>query len=280
MYFYFTANDSSDGFLQVKSPLPSFHNTTIRKVELWMEFQSVRDVSKVLRSKYYVDILPANESKSITLRDKKRPQFRDSQVEMNFNITVLFMNCKKENATYLEFKLRLLNYATDAVDKNLKNGKMEAFILLHEFRPDDIEEIFRFRRVVPPLQTLESITFQRPKRDTKRESKGKRKGNRFCKLKRWYVTFDDMGWDWVIAPPMGFTANLCTGSCTFPLVDYMNATNHAIIQTLRNSIYGKPRKACCAPKEMEPLTVIFMDGEDIITLKKYPDMVVKSCACL
>ena len=37
--------------------------------------------------------------------------------------------------------------------------------------------------------------------------------------------------DWVIAPD-GFAAFYCTGRCTFPLNAHMNATNHAIVQTL------------------------------------------------
>lgn len=37
--------------------------------------------------------------------------------------------------------------------------------------------------------------------------------------------------DWIIAPE-GYAAYYCEGECSFPLNSYMNATNHAIVQTL------------------------------------------------
>ena len=37
--------------------------------------------------------------------------------------------------------------------------------------------------------------------------------------------------DWIIAPE-GYAAYYCDGECAFPLNSYMNATNHAIVQTL------------------------------------------------
>lgn len=39
--------------------------------------------------------------------------------------------------------------------------------------------------------------------------------------------------DWIIAPE-GYAANYCDGECSFPLNAHMNATNHAIVQTLVN----------------------------------------------
>lgn len=40
--------------------------------------------------------------------------------------------------------------------------------------------------------------------------------------------------DWIIAPK-GYAANYCDGECSFPLNAHMNATNHAIVQTLVSS---------------------------------------------
>lgn len=37
--------------------------------------------------------------------------------------------------------------------------------------------------------------------------------------------------EWVIAPD-GYAAYYCDGKCSFPLNAQMNATNHAIVQTL------------------------------------------------
>ena len=46
------------------------------------------------------------------------------------------------------------------------------------------------------------------------------------------VSFQDLGWEeWIIAPD-DYQAFYCHGECSFPLNTHMNATNHAIVQTL------------------------------------------------
>ncbi|GAA6068746.1 bone morphogenetic protein 5 isoform X2, partial [Tachysurus ichikawai] len=53
-----------------------------------------------------------------------------------------------------------------------------------------------------------------------------------CKKHELYVSFRELGWqDWIIAPE-GYAAFYCDGECSFPLNAHMNATNHAIVQTL------------------------------------------------
>ncbi|XP_011875025.1 PREDICTED: protein 60A isoform X2 [Vollenhovia emeryi] len=55
---------------------------------------------------------------------------------------------------------------------------------------------------------------------------------RTCKIQTLYVSFRDLQWqDWIIAPD-GYDAYYCSGECNFPLNAHMNATNHAIVQTL------------------------------------------------
>lgn len=43
--------------------------------------------------------------------------------------------------------------------------------------------------------------------------------------------------DWVIAP-QGYSAYYCEGECAFPLDSCMNATNHAILQSLVSASWG------------------------------------------
>ena len=46
------------------------------------------------------------------------------------------------------------------------------------------------------------------------------------------VSFRDLNWDdWIIAPD-GYDSFYCQGECSFPLNSHLNATNHAIVQTL------------------------------------------------
>ena len=53
-----------------------------------------------------------------------------------------------------------------------------------------------------------------------------------CQIQTLYVSFKDLKWqDWIIAPD-GYGAFYCSGECNFPLNAHMNATNHAIVQTL------------------------------------------------
>lgn len=56
--------------------------------------------------------------------------------------------------------------------------------------------------------------------------------SRNCQRRQLYVSFRDLDWqDWIIAPE-GYAAFYCDGECSFPLHAQMNATNHAIVQTL------------------------------------------------
>lgn len=56
--------------------------------------------------------------------------------------------------------------------------------------------------------------------------------HRSCQIQTLYVSFKDLKWqDWIVAPD-GYGAFYCSGECNFPLNAHMNATNHAIVQTL------------------------------------------------
>jgi hypothetical protein len=101
-----------------------------------------------------------------------------------------------------------------------------------------------------------------------------------CQKKTLYVNFKDLGWqDWIIAPD-GYAAFFCHGECSFPLSPIMNATNHAIVQTLVHlmnpEIVPKP---CCAPNKLSSIMVLYFDDNSNVILKKYRNMVVKSCGC-
>lgn len=109
--------------------------------------------------------------------------------------------------------------------------------------------------------------------------------------------------DWIIAPE-GYAAYYCEGECAFPLNSYMNATNHAIVQTLvsprhRNRMrWAQPLsdvsnasfqvhfinpdtvpKPCCAPTQLHAISVLYFDDSSNVILKKYRNMVVRACGC-
>lgn len=101
-----------------------------------------------------------------------------------------------------------------------------------------------------------------------------------CQIKTMYVSFKALNWqDWIIAPE-GYGAFFCSGECNFPLNAHMNATNHAIVQTLVHLMHpNKVPKPCCAPTKLIPISVLYHIDEANVNLKKYKNMVVKSCGC-
>ncbi|KAL6040313.1 hypothetical protein STEG23_017213, partial [Scotinomys teguina] len=101
-----------------------------------------------------------------------------------------------------------------------------------------------------------------------------------CKKHELYVSFQDLGWqDWIIAPK-GYAANYCDGECSFPLNAHMNATNHAIVQTLVHLMNPEyVPKPCCAPTKLNAISVLYFDDNSNVILKKYRNMVVRACGC-
>lgn len=56
-----------------------------------------------------------------------------------------------------------------------------------------------------------------------------------------FVCLPPLCQDWIIAPE-GYAAYYCEGECAFPLNSYMNATNHAIVQTLVSNHESREQK--------------------------------------
>ncbi|XP_040837162.1 bone morphogenetic protein 7-like, partial [Ochotona curzoniae] len=101
-----------------------------------------------------------------------------------------------------------------------------------------------------------------------------------CKKHVLYVSFRDLGWqDWIIAPE-GYAAYYCEEESTFPLNSYMNATNHAIVQTLVHFInLDTVPKPCCTPTQLNAISVLYFNDSSNVILKKYRNMVVQACGC-
>lgn len=101
-----------------------------------------------------------------------------------------------------------------------------------------------------------------------------------CKRHSMFISFKALNWqDWVVAPD-GYTAHYCYGECNFPLINHMNATNHAIIQSLVHIMdpYRFP-KPCCAPTQFINMSLLYFLDDENVTLQKYGDLIVHSCGC-
>lgn len=119
------------------------------------------------------------------------------------------------------------------------------------------------------------------KHRARKKSKRRHKGHRSnCRRHHLYVDFTEVGWnDWIVAPP-GYDAHFCHGECPFPLAEHLNATNHAVVQTLVNSVNPSavPR-ACCVPTDLSPISMLYLDEYEKVVLKNYENMVVEGCGC-
>lgn len=64
------------------------------------------------------------------------------------------------------------------------------------------------------------------------------------------------------------------------MADHLNATNHAVIQALVNSMNPQlVPPPCCVPTKYSSLSLLYTDSSDKIVLKNYNEMVVDSCGC-
>lgn len=129
-----------------------------------------------------------------------------------------------------------------------------------------------------PLLVVQSHDGQAAR--TKRSVDKHRKTRQSCRRHSLYVDFRKVGWDdWIVAPA-GYDAYYCKGDCPFPLPDLLNATNHAVVQTLVNSRFpDRVPKACCVPTELSPISMLYMDDDERFVLKNHQNMVVEGCGC-
>lgn len=130
-------------------------------------------------------------------------------------------------------------------------------------------------------KSLEDL-LKRPRRTPNDVPVRKHKKNLYsiCKRHPLYVDFADVGWnDWIVAPP-GYDAYVCKGDCPFPLAEHLNSTNHAIVQTLMNSVQPENvPKACCVPTALSAISMLYLDEDNKVVLKTYQDMAVIGCGC-
>uniref|UniRef100_A0A8B9QC88 Growth differentiation factor 7 n=1 Tax=Apteryx owenii TaxID=8824 RepID=A0A8B9QC88_APTOW len=127
-----------------------------------------------------------------------------------------------------------------------------------------------------------------PKRRRRRTTIAARSGGRGhgkkaktrCSRKPLHVNFKELGWDdWIIAP-LDYEAYHCEGVCDFPLRSHLEPTNHAIIQTLMNSMDPESTPpSCCVPSKLSPISILYIDSGNNVVYKQYEDMVVETCGC-
>ncbi|KAM4613020.1 growth/differentiation factor 5 [Polymixia lowei] len=126
----------------------------------------------------------------------------------------------------------------------------------------------------PPQQSPPQSLQPPPHQSVKTQAKPR------CHRRQLHVNFKEMGWDdWIIAP-LEYEAFHCDGVCDFPIRSHLEPTNHAIIQTLMNSMDPESTPpTCCVPTRLSPISILYIDSANNVVYKQYEDMVVESCGC-
>ena len=109
--------------------------------------------------------------------------------------------------------------------------------------------------------------------------KQNKNGTELCKLHKFRVDFDLIGWGRWIVHPKKFNAKACFGQCPAPITHEYTPTNHAMLQTLMRM--KRPLSApepCCVPTKLRPLSMLYFEYDDIV-VRYHQDMVAAECGC-
>lgn len=180
---------------------------------------------------------------------------RSGRTQQEKAILVVYTRSKKKKNLFNEMKEKI---------KSWKDGEGEA-AQTHRVRAEGSRRRRRRRRM--------ALGNRHGKRH------GKKSKSR-CSKKPLHVNFKELGWDdWIIAP-LGYEAYHCEGVCDFPLRSHLEPTNHAIIQTLMNSMdpFSTP-PSCCVPTKLSPISILYTDSGNNVVYKQYEEMVVEQCGC-
>ena len=209
---------------------------------------------------------------------KRTVQYQKASVFDITNITVPFLSKFHGNITTIEIKVqyRILN--------GIRHGKeVRPIMVIYSQDKDFLKSIYSSYSSL--TSEHEQNLSSRPKRSasgTKTGRKRKRnkwKTNEICKLHKFKVDFDLIGWGPWIVHPKKFNARVCYGQCPAPITPEYTPTNHAMLQTLMRM--KRPLSApepCCVPTKLRPLSMLYYEYDDIV-VRHHQDMIAAECGC-
>ncbi|GAB6027627.1 hypothetical protein CHUAL_001868 [Chamberlinius hualienensis] len=108
---------------------------------------------------------------------------------------------------------------------------------------------------------------------------------RFCTLRSWDVTLQDLQWEAKVVAPDSLQMNYCSGACEAPIYDpSYNATNHAVVRSVllmqtnnRNATDSFP-PPYCVPTSLETHTFMFSENGQFY-IKQMDNIIAKKCGC-
>jgi len=207
---------------------------------------------------------------------------------------------KRDTPQKREATLRDRGWKTDATSQKYSGNSLANSILPQNIGGQNIDNKHLPYGGAKEQQRRHSRTNKARKNRKRKKNRGQKYSpqttappseNEFCRRMSLKVDFRKLNWeDWIVAPTH-YTAFRCEGLCAFPLQNHMNATNHAIMQSLvsliqQSSPHHHQRNhqealsnPCCSPIDLDPITVLYFDDSRTVLYKKYKDMIVRSCGC-
>lgn len=259
---------------------------TLKSAQLyvyWKPRLSKKRSSGIFRAKAH-DVLKLKNPHLSMVMDTKRIYHRDEEMDAGYYIFDVTSAVERWIAQSAKPKQQLIAIEKEKIPVKIKRGDREyqlgvlpegIFEQVHivVYSEDERHRAQRMKR---------SSHHHKAKRlNRSRKRSRKKKGYRSpCQRHSLYVDFNEVGWNgWIVAPP-GYDAFQCRGECIFPLADHLNATNHAIVQTMVNSMNPSavPR-ACCVATDLSSISMLYLDEYEKVVLKNYENMVIEGCGC-
>ncbi|XP_026818593.1 protein decapentaplegic-like [Rhopalosiphum maidis] len=293
-------------------PLPGLHTTSANTAKTYYNKGSapLNAKSKKYRLQFDIDFIP--EKEQIKAAEVRFTMLYDKVLQNEEFIHVIMHDIIQPGTKGLSKPvLRII----DSKSINMSNvSKSESFdvtpfverLSMNKFKEnhgllvqcvtsDSQRHLLNVFDIVSPEKTLllvytddgksEKSTLEQMMRRSKRSAVQpggplKKTKKKICQRYSMYVDFKEVGFnDWIRAPP-GYDAFYCHGKCAFPLASHINASNHAVMQTLMNSYNpALVPLSCCVPTKQSSQTLLYVDADGKLVVKNYPDMSVDECGC-
>ena len=258
-------------------PTANTSSTTTQLSAFHLRPHSSSDVDKE-NSEHLLDV------KTLKPHDSFR-RCDDTRCSLSFDVTTAIVQLHRGHSeNWLRLRIDLRSSST-SVEKTTNLQLTEAPTLIaytHDGVQTALDHVAGSVNIRGRRRYLRRRHRKRSPENRRGRRRGARQRKRDVRCRRWplYVDFGEVGWnDWIVAPA-GYQAFYCAGECPYYMPDYLNATNHAVVQALVNSVNPSlvPRP-CCVPTVMRSISMLYIDGEDKVVIKNYQNMVVEACGC-
>ena len=111
-----------------------------------------------------------------------------------------------------------------------------------------------------------------------------------CRLHRWYLDFERLGWTRWVRIPTGYYANYCSGTCSVTpsgVVDNSTTmSNHAFVKSLylaatNGTDVDEPQgEACCVSVRLSPISILYNNDDGQWVMTRMAEMTADECGCL